>query len=375
VARRGSFFLSTVVTLLAGGLVAVTGACSSLPDLHFDDGTEGGGGEGGPFAEGGEGGQDGGSDGGSEATVACPNRTAEICDDGIDNDCNGMTDCADPACFAGFSCVDGPPTGWDLVAFTGAGRPACPTSFTSPTDLRVVAGTTAQSCACTCTGSGGTVSCGAGMTAITVGSEPTCTTGPTNANLPSNAAACTALPVPDINVTMGTPYGQMIAPLGPAVCAANPTTTKTNAVDGRVCAPPATAAKGCGGAAQRCLPKPAGFTMCISQAGAQTCPAGYTNPSHAGSMETDGRQCTACTCGLTPCTGTIELWSNSMCNAKELKLSSANNTTCNTGVAVSDSNFTAKYFKSTVAGGCGVATAPTAQGGLTFTDERTICCK
>lgn len=44
--RRASLSLCTLGTLVLGSLVLATGACSSLcsslPDLHFDDGAEGG---------------------------------------------------------------------------------------------------------------------------------------------------------------------------------------------------------------------------------------------------------------------------------------------------------------------------------------------
>ena len=36
--RRASFALSTLVTIVVGASIAATGACSSLPDLHFVDG-------------------------------------------------------------------------------------------------------------------------------------------------------------------------------------------------------------------------------------------------------------------------------------------------------------------------------------------------
>ena len=121
---------------LAFAVVAFTVvACSSLPELTFDDGdaggSEGGGGEGG-----------GGGDGGVDAkpdTAGCVKTGAEICDDGIDNDCNGTADCADPACGAG-----------SRVSRLRSGRlgarrvrrdapPACPVSYT-PTDLKVLNG-------------------------------------------------------------------------------------------------------------------------------------------------------------------------------------------------------------------------------------------
>ena len=42
-------------------------------------------------------------DGGTGGKV-CPTGTREICGNKIDDDCNGLTDCADPACFGDPSC-------------------------------------------------------------------------------------------------------------------------------------------------------------------------------------------------------------------------------------------------------------------------------
>src|SRR5262249_33512993 len=36
----------------------------------------------------------------------------EDCLNGVDDDGNGLTDCADPACAAGYTCTPNPPQGW-----------------------------------------------------------------------------------------------------------------------------------------------------------------------------------------------------------------------------------------------------------------------
>ena len=47
----------------------------------------------------------------SGTTLPCTPTGAEICDDGIDNDCNQATDCEDPACAVGFVCLPAIPSG------------------------------------------------------------------------------------------------------------------------------------------------------------------------------------------------------------------------------------------------------------------------
>jgi hypothetical protein len=71
---------ATCVSTDGGGLVAGHG---------------GGGGSGG-------GGRGGGGKGGSGNV--CPTGNREICGNKIDDDCNGLVDCADPACFGDPSC-------------------------------------------------------------------------------------------------------------------------------------------------------------------------------------------------------------------------------------------------------------------------------
>jgi hypothetical protein len=66
-------------------------------------GKDGAGGAGGPVTDGGK--TDGGkTDGGKTDGKVCPTGNREICGNKIDDDCNGLTDCADPACFGDPSC-------------------------------------------------------------------------------------------------------------------------------------------------------------------------------------------------------------------------------------------------------------------------------
>src|SRR5687767_10366507 len=110
---------TTTVVVVSVGLPV---ACSSVPDVFFAD-VDGSG-----SIDGGDGVSPdgpGGNDGTTEAKPPCtPTGPAEICDDGIDNDCNDRIDCADPACSA-FQCVVAPPPGWTAIELAPGTRPNC----------------------------------------------------------------------------------------------------------------------------------------------------------------------------------------------------------------------------------------------------------
>src|SRR5690349_16758394 len=122
-------------SLAAFLVLVVCGACSSVPDLNFAD--DAGRTEGGPGTSGGP----------------CVKTGNEICDDGIDNDCNGDIDCADDACDSRYTCVDRAPDDWQLTALVEGSRPGCPTGFGDGKDVRTVTGSTGTpACGCDCGG-------------------------------------------------------------------------------------------------------------------------------------------------------------------------------------------------------------------------------
>jgi len=352
VGRRASFAALVVVALSA---FVATGACSSVPELRFVDGDASA------------------VEGGVDARVVDPNckKTGpEICDDGIDNDCNGDVDCQDSACTARFSCEDAP-AGWTAVGFSARDRPDCRSGETR-SDLRVVSGDGSATCTCSCNAVGG--SCASNNFALRLTTENTCNVAPTTANIPPNAGGCSPL-----GSSFNVPGGAFarITAVAPSSCAANATPSGGSLTSGRLCQAQRFGT-GCA-PNQVCAPRPAGgLNSCVTKTGTNACPTGFGTRSTAGAVGTDGRTCTGCQCAPpTPCSGgSVSVYDGSMCKTNGA-FQGAEGITASCA-ATSDSGFSATHFRSTPAtGGCGgtPTTQPTPGGALTFTEQRTVCCK
>lgn len=122
----------------------------------------------------------------------CPNSGGpEDCTNGIDDNCDGLIDCADPLCvpdagFLGYRCVPTPPVGWiapvvlyDLTVDAGTAPtvPACAANY----DVRAFIGhdqpnPPASTCSCTCGGVSGASCTGPTLTFYST-QNPGCTSG------------------------------------------------------------------------------------------------------------------------------------------------------------------------------------------------------
>ena len=344
---------STIAALVAAGVVV---ACSSLPDLHFAD------------ADGGPAGGEGGTEGGNPL---CKGGGPEICTDGVDNDCDLLTDCKDTSCIAaGFGC-EAVPAGWTAVTFSATTRPSCPLGETA-IDLQVAAGDATATCNCSCNPVGG--KCDTGNFTIASASDTACAVTPTTTTVPVDMGGCTAL---GASIALST-RAMATPPAGPTSCAV---TAGVNGAltNGRLCQP-----QGIGGgcnAGEVCAPKPsasAALSTCITASGMMACPSGFPKRSTAGTSAADTRACTGCACAApVPCTGgSVSLYDNSMCktvgNSKH-----ADNIGGTCEDLAPSSSFTATHFESTPpTGGCAAPTTKaTLSGAVTFTNERTVCCK
>ncbi len=223
--------------------------------------------------------------------------TAEVCNDGIDNDCNGKIDCADVACTAGFVCAPPVPAGWSLVEYAAATRPSCGAGFGAAEDVVEGPAGAAATCACGCAmDPNDPGSCEKGTAKLFSNGALGGCVSLTSLDFPAADGACSPKPLDSVANAKA-----QIAPLPytPGKCTPAPSKTVapvTFAGQGRACASALAPGGGCGSASV-CAPRAAApFGMCVEKVGDVACPAGFATRHLAGTGASDTRDCGACTC-------------------------------------------------------------------------------
>jgi hypothetical protein len=331
----------------------------------------------------------------------------ENCTNGIDDNCDGKIDCADPECMSqGFTCV--PPwasSGWTgpavlYDAFQAGGPAPTPLSCASagaytqalPTAASTRLGNydpTAEdpTCGCTCGSTvqgvtcpepsvtGSTNSCPGGGTTVTATATTTC----------SQLTASDA--VNSFTVTQGAASGGTCPSneTGLPVPAWNTATgwegTGSACTTGRAASSYFSGAQGgCTGTEVCVEPLPGAFNggaACVFLSGKATCPTGYSTEHDYFTGANDTRSCEY-TCTCTP-TGVA-------CTAD---LTVSNQSTCTGGMTMTDlsigctsvSDYSPVWMEATVAstGSCtfaagAVAGGAAATGSVTPTGQVTVCC-
>jgi hypothetical protein len=223
----------------------------------------------------------------------------ENCLNGIDDNCNGLVDCADPACQgAGFFCTAAAiPSGWTLVAFSATTRPSCPTQYAS--EQAIVSNLAGGPDTCSCNCSGSAASCGG--TAIYQGFPNACASGAVTVSLGVNNGACTGT---STSVTSGhfytLPGSNAVAQQGTCSGAGAVASAPAPTFDaGATCAAPSQLGAGCSSGV--CAPATGtAFGACIAHPGNVACPTfGYvkqTLVSTGSPGYVDQRTCGSCPC-------------------------------------------------------------------------------
>ncbi len=254
------------------------------------------------------------SDGGGAAGV-------EDCENGIDDDGDGLVDCADLDCLhAGYSCESlGRDWASPAVIVKGdAGGLACP-SGQPRTALHGLTEPTPAAATCGCTCAPPDAGCaGAGFAAADLKCAVYC--GTPIANVPNG---CLTLPSSFAAGCGGSPYYAPFFPVVDAGCEARATSRVPPAFAGAALVCTSDGPRGCAGGAvcMRRVP-PAG--SCLAAVSDVACPATHplrTIVYDTGSVDT--RDCTPCTCGPRQgavCDGNVVLYADGSCTASPQNL-------------------------------------------------------
>lgn len=291
--------------------------------------------------------------------------SAENCTDGIDNDCDGKTDCEDPACTQqGFACVPDVTTGWTYDAIDRANGAACPSGYGSQ-DLVASASGAAAMCSCSC-----------GLTQL-----PSCTYGTLSANIGSASCGETTAGyqadgtcVPSSAVTPTLFSANAIAPSGGA-CSGNVSKSVPNRQEThwRACSSSGPFGRGCA-AGHMCAIAGGAFVGCVTRQNTATCPVDYPVTQVVATGISDTRDCGACTCGApnpASCSNaTISFYPTTACASPAVTVN-ANGACTNTGAVT----YQAYRYSATASASCGAPTQmPSPTGGVSTTGPITTCC-
>ncbi|NUP10403.1 MAG: hypothetical protein HOW73_30505 [Polyangiaceae bacterium] len=312
--------------------------------------------------------------------VAC-DPPVERCDDGVDNDDDGLIDCADPQCGdAGYKCVPQAPAGWSGPGALGTGSTSleCDGGFghtIAQGGLDIVAGDAACS-ACTCEpGPGGcppatlqVFRSGSGACQQSCSANVSLIPGAC-VNLENVALACAddqakwSVDQSEIGTFDGscTPSSQ-----SPTAAAPEWETSFTfcggalggGCDQGSVCAPP--------------TPPAFAVEACIGSAGEVACPSGFPDRTVMYEGFQDGRGCTPCDCEPAACAGFVELFDHNSCadGHQSATIATPYDGAC---IVAADERPRARYALDPNASLC-TAIASEPNGKVVPADEYTICC-
>ena len=302
--------------------------------------------------------------------VTTPCGSPEDCTNGVDDDCNGLTDCADSACHPDHECIAAAPDGWSgpgaFVETSGTAPPSCPPTFVNPAfDGTADPSAAPASCGCTC-GAPSKVACAIDATFYF---DSSCANACSSSAITAGACAATCSGAQTMKVTASPGLG--------GSCGASPSKTVpplgwNHAA--RVCSSRSGTGCNAGSVCASARPAPFASGACVWRIGAIDCVAPYTTRHVYYSGATDTRDCGACTCGSphdTTCgTVTVSLYGDNQCSGGAA------------GTAPSDGSCVpapsgahgATSSNATTTGGSCTPTSAGPIGSVTPTGATTVCC-
>jgi hypothetical protein len=344
----------------------------------------------------------------------------EDCTNGIDDNCNGLIDCADPACTGmGYQCAPAFPAGWGPVAlydsFTANGptpsTPQCSTGDPAYANLVAIGYytpvLTTPTCACSGCGSINLSGATCSDPVLTTASSgcpgvPGSTCGSGNVGVATIGTTCTDYTacqngINGVNIATNSTYVAGAACGTPSTTGSVPSWNSTTgwAGAGRVCGPTKTPstltglAAGCQQAGDHCLKIPMNGLVCISGPTQQSCPAGtfYTVPHTYNSTGTDNRACDFTSCACSPytqsitCSETVSVYNGSGCSGTAAATLTnpgpdGGPATCYQGTPINLTTAESAQATLTAKGGhCSLGGAAGVSGGITpGGTQTTVCC-
>lgn len=300
-------------------------------------------------------------------------------DDADTPDGGGGSDAGDggtvPSCAGGLTCEPGAPAGWTgpIVLLTGPGdgtAPSCPaTAPTTAFTTRSAMTAAPADCDCACTPPpSGTMSCGSGT--LQTNGNSFCVALGTNHSTVADGECRSISSLPS------TGRWQVTSPpfsTSASGCTPVPSTTLPPVAWGA-------SHRGCGiatptacGDAQVCLPpRESGERLCVYVEGEATCPAAFPVPLATAEGSTDGRSCTACTCGAIDgsCGGGISVISSCSGGGSTILYADVGVGACTPAVSAATPHAFANFTPTAT---CPPSTTAPA-GEVTPTTVRTVCC-
>jgi hypothetical protein len=299
----------------------------------------------------------------------------EICNDGIDNDCNGMIDCADPQCTSmGFACTAGPvAVGWAVVAFDATSRASCVSPYGPAQN---VISNPMGGIACNCACSGTAASCGGTVTVFAL--NPLCNAGGTlgafniaDGNCQAGSASLVTSDGYTMSATQTVTQG---------ACNGAPQVINKPGVtvaSGETCAMVGNLGGGCSGGSSCAPPVGASFSLCIAHTGNISCPAGFkhtTLVSTGNPGYVDTRGCGSCSCATNASCGVanIEFFTNANCSGSPTYVANSNCSSPSASFTAASTQVSVALTGSTT---CLVQSNSMATGGVTLdSNVMTVCC-
>jgi len=301
---------------------------------------------------------------------------AENCQNGVDDNCDGKIDCADPLCQVGYSCSVDPPNGWTAIAIWVSGTnspPACSGAYAQMGyDAMNSLNAPPAQCSCNCDPSAGE-SCGSSFASATAYNDGACSSQSVSSGLPPSFC---------VNPGVGVESSVMVPPPSPSGGSCPPKSSANVpspswGTFARTCdyAVARDTTGGCSGGSSCVAKVPGGLAgPCVTQAGDQACPSGYSQKVLFYTGMSDSRGCSTCTCGNPAggtCAATLKLYSNGGCSGALVATFNTSNS-CQVGTGATFSSWTIGNFTLTPGSCTPQGGAPT--GNATPTGTQTVCC-